>query len=137
MNDVVLSGRLTRDPELKETATIKVAYYGLAVQRKKKAENGDYEVDFINCKAFGKNADFAQNYLHKGTKMIVRGSIRTGKYTNKDGVQVNTFEVVVDDQEFAESKAVAEQHAAETGKKPSDDFMVVPDALDDPGLPFV
>ncbi len=137
MNNVILMGRLTRDPEIKETTTTKVASYTLAVDRTKKAENGEKVADFISIKAFDKKADFAQNYLHKGTKLVVRGRIQTGKYTNKDGITVYTTDVVVDDQEFAESKSSAEQSAVQTGKKPEDNFLDIADAVDDPGLPFV
>jgi len=138
MNIVMLIGRLTRDPEIKEATTTKVASYTLAVERRKKAENGENEADFINCKAFGKSADFAQNWLHKGTKIALRGHIQTGKYTNKDGVTVYTTDVIVDDQEFAESKAAAEQSSVQTGKSAkTDNFLdIIPDALQDEGLPF-
>ena len=134
MNQVILMGRLTRDPDIKETTTTKIASYTLAVDRRKKAENGENEADFISCKGFGKSADFAQNWLHKGTKIIVRGRLQTGKYTNKDGQTVYTTDVIVDDQEFCESRAAAEKASVETGK-PVDAF-IIPDNLDDEGLPF-
>lgn len=134
MNQVILMGRLTADPKINE-GTTKVASYTLAVDRRKRAENGQNEADFISCKAFTKSADFAQNWLHKGTKIIVRGRLQTGKYTKQDGTTVYTTDVIVDDQEFAESKAQSEQAAVESGK-PSAEFMVIPDALDDTGLPF-
>lgn len=140
MNNVVLMGRLTADPKINE-GSVKVASYTLAVDRTKKAENGEKVADFISIKAFDKKADFAQNYLHKGTKLVVRGRIQTGKYTNKDGVTVYTTDVVVDDQEFAESKQNAEANAVQTGTKPKDEFgkdeFVIPDDLNDDGLPFV
>lgn len=134
MNQVILMGRLTADPKINE-GTTKVASYTLAVDRTKKAENGEKVADFISIKAFDKRADFAQNYLHKGTKLVVRGRLQTGKYTKQDGTTVYTTDVIVDDQEFCESKATAEQSAVESGK-PSAEFMVIPDALDDTGLPF-
>ena len=133
MNNVVLMGRLTRDPEIKETTT-KLASYTLAVERRKRPENGEDNADFISCKAFGKNADFAQNWMHQGTKIVVRGHIQTGRYTKQDGTKVYTTDVIVEDQEFAESRASAEQNAVQTGKKP--DEMFIPDNLDDEGLPF-
>lgn len=133
MNQVILMGRLTADPKINE-GNIKVASYTLAVDRRKKAENGESQADFITCKAFSKSADFAQNWLHKGTKIIVRGRLQTGKYTNKDGQTVYTTDVIVDDQEFCESRAAAEKASVETGK-PVDAFMI-PDNLDDEGLPF-
>lgn len=133
MNQVILMGRLTADPNINEGNT-KVASYTLAVDRRKKAENGESQADFISCKAFSKSADFAQNWLHKGTKIIVRGRLQTGKYTNKDGQTVYTTDVIVDDQEFCESRAAAEKASVETGK-PVDAF-IIPDNLDDEGLPF-
>lgn len=137
MNNVVLCGRLTKDPEIRQTATTKIASYTLAVRRTRKAPDGSEAADFINCKAFSKGADFAQNYLHQGTKLIVRGRIETGKYTNKDGVTVYTTEVIADEQEFAESKAAAEQQQVQTGTPPTGtDNFVVPDNLEDDGLPF-
>ena len=134
MNQVILMGRLTRDPDIKETTTTKIASYTLAVDRRRRAENGEDNADFISCKGFSKSADFAQNWLHKGTKIIVRGRLQTGKYTNKDGQTVYTTDVIVDDQEFCESRAAAEKASVETGK-PVDAF-VVPDDLSDDGLPF-
>lgn len=114
MNKVILMGRLTRDPEVRysqgENQTA-IARYSLAVNRRFKRE-GDPEADFINCVAFGKQAEFAEKYLKKGTKMTITGRIQTGSYTNKDGVKVYTTDVIVEEQEFAESKAAAENHAA-------------------------
>ena len=136
MNQVILMGRLTRDPEIKETTQCKIASYSLAVDRRKTAPDGSREVDFINIKAFSKGADFAQNYLHKGTKILVRGRISMNKYTNKDGVQVTVFEVVAEEQEFCESKAASEAHAVQTGTQPANEFVPIPDNLDDEGLPF-
>lgn len=121
MNLVVLCGRLTKKPEIKyftdgNGEQKPVANYTLAVDRRKRGE-----ADFINCKAFGKLADFASNYLDKGTKIIVRGEIRTGNYTNKEGKKVYYTECQVDSQEFAESKS------ANTGSNvyPSDDLPPV------------
>lgn len=98
MNSVVLMGRLTKDPEIRGTET-KVARYALAVDRRRKDET-----DFINIVAFGKAAEFAENYLHKGSKVCIAGRIQTGFYTDKDGKRVNTFDVVAESQEFADSK---------------------------------
>ena len=137
MNSVYLMGRLTKDPEIRQGTTTKVASYTLAVKGRRRAENTELDTSFIPVKAFDKGADFAQNWLHKGTKIVLRGRLQTGKYTNKDGQTVYTWDVIAEDQEFAESKAESEQHAVQTGTKPGDDFMVVPDALDDSGLPFV
>lgn len=127
MNKVILMGRLTRDPEVRysqgENPTA-IARYTLAVDRRKK----DQSADFIGCIAFGKSAEFAEKYLQKGTKIAVSGRIQTGSYTNKDGQKVYTTDVVVEAQEFAESKK-AEQ-------TPDDGFMDVSMDMDD-ALPFM
>lgn len=105
MNKVILMGRLTRDPEVRysqgEQATA-VARYTLAVDRR--GRNQENSADFIACVAFGKVAEFAERYLHKGTKIALTGRIQTGSYTNKDGQRVYTTDIVAEDQEFAESK---------------------------------
>ena len=107
MNKVILMGRLTRDPEVRysqgENATA-VARYTLAVDRRYNRNNDEQSADFINCVAFGRNGEFAEKYLRKGTKIAATGRIQTGSYTNKDGVRVYTTEVVIEEQEFAESK---------------------------------
>lgn len=109
MNKVILMGRLTRDPEVRYSQgenALAIARYTLAVDRRNFRNNSNDEqtADFINCVAFGKSGEFAEKYFHKGTKLVVSGRIQTGSYTNKDGVKVYTTEVVVEDQEFAESK---------------------------------
>ena len=109
MNRVVLMGRLTRDPEIRYTQgdnPMCIARYTLAVDRRfnRNAGNDGNNADFIPCVCFGKTAEFVEKYLKKGTKMAVTGRIQTGSYTNRDGVKVYTTEVVVEDQEFAESK---------------------------------
>ena len=108
MNKVILMGRLTRDPEVRyaqgEGATA-IARYTLAVDRRFSGRNNDGQnTDFINCVAFGRSAEFAERYFRKGTKIAITGRIQTGSYTNKDGVKVYTTDIVVEDQEFAESK---------------------------------
>ena len=146
MNRVILCGRLTRDPEIRYSQTVNgsmaVARYILAVDRAFKKE-GEQAADFINCIAFGKNGEFAEKYLHQGTKVVVSGRIQTGSYTNKDGQRVYTTDVVVDDQEFAESKAsAASSEAAYTPSRSNpvapagDGFMNIPDGVEDEGLPF-
>lgn len=149
MNKVILMGRLTRDPEVRYTTgdnSSAYARYTLAVDRRVRRDGGEQTADFINCVAFGKSAEFAEKYLHKGTKMLISGRIQTGSYTNKDGVKVYTTDVVVEDQEFAESKATASSNggfessqtgAAAQAPQPgtSDGFMSIPDGIDD-DLPF-
>ena len=109
MNKVILMGRLTRDPEVRYTSgdqPMAIARYTLAVDRRQsRNNNGDEQTaDFINCVAFGRTGEFAEKYLHKGTKIAVTGRIQTGSYTNKEGQKVYTTDVIVEDQEFAESK---------------------------------
>ena len=109
MNKAILMGRLTRDPDIRYTQgdnPMCIARYTLAVDRRfnRNANNDGNNADFIPCVCFGKTAEFVEKYLKKGTKMAVTGRIQTGSYTNRDGVKVYTTEVVVEDQEFAESK---------------------------------
>lgn len=139
MNKVVLMGRLTKDPDVHYTGgenSIGVARYTLAVDRRFKRE-GEATADFISCVAFGKGADFADKYLKKGTKIAVTGRIQTGSYTNKDGQKVYTTDVVVEEQEFAESKnaSAGATASAPTGQKDTS-FMNVPDDLGSEELPF-
>lgn len=113
-----------------------IARYTLAVDRRFKRE-GDPDADFISCVAFSKAADFAENWLHKGMKIAVQGRIQTGSYTNKDGFKVYTTDIIVDDQEFCESKGAAEPSLEEKAPEKTDDgFVDVPDFLDDQDLPF-
>lgn len=108
MNTVILMGRLTKDPDVRATQgenSTTIARYTLAVDRRRRNDNNGQQADFISCVVFGKGAEFAEKYLHKGIKISLRGHIQTGSYTNKDGQKVYTTDVVVDDQEFAESKA--------------------------------
>ena len=112
MNKVILMGRLTRNPDVRysqgEKATC-VARYTLAVNRRFRRE-GDQDADFINCVAFGRQGEFAEKYLKQGTKIVISGRIQTGSYTNRDGVKVYTTDVVVEEQDFAESKAAASSY---------------------------
>lgn len=136
MNNVVLMGRLTRDPEVRYSeAGNAVARYTLAVDRAYKRDN-DQTADFIRCVCFGKTAEFAEKYLHKGIKIAVIGRIQTGSYTNQDGQKVYTTDIVVENQEFCESRN-ASSAAPSTQPSPShaDQFMNIPDGIDDE-LPF-
>ena len=142
-------GRLTRDPDIRYSqgadGSTAIARYTVAVDRRRKT-NGDgteQTADFIGCVAFGRSAEFAEKYLHQGTKVIVTGRIQTGSYTNKDGQKVYTTEVIVEEQEFAESKAsAASNEAAYAPSRPEpsaaagDGFMNIPDGVEDEGLPF-
>ena len=110
MNKVILMGRLTREPDVRYSAgesQTAVARYTLAVDRRFKRQGDEQTADFISCVVFGKGAEFAEGYLHQGTKVVVEGRIQTGSYVNKEGQKVYTTDVVVENQEFAESKAAA------------------------------
>ena len=112
MNKVILCGRLTRDPEVRYSQSaepLAIARYTLAVDRRRSrnSDQNEQTADFISMVAFGKTAEFAEKYYKKGTKIIVSGRIQTGSYTNKEGVKVYTTEVVVEEQEFAESKSAS------------------------------
>ena len=107
MNKVIIIGRFTRDPEIKystgENATA-TARFSLAVNRRFKNKEGNYDADFINCVAFGKTAEFIEKYFTKGMAIGITGRIQTGNYTNKEGQKVYTTDVVVEETEFVESK---------------------------------
>ena len=149
MNKVILMGRLTRDPEVRYSqgeSAMAIARYTLAVDRRFNRNNDGNAADFIGCVAFGKSGEFAEKYLRKGTKVVVTGRIQTGSYTNKDGVKVYTTDVVVEDQEFAESKGSNRNAGMDGGfsggmsrtPEPSgvgDGFMNIPDGIDEE-LPF-
>ena len=138
MNKVIIIGRVVRDAEIRYSqgaSSTCIARYTLAVDRKFKQE-GQQTADFINCIAFGKLGEFAEKYLHKGIKIAVTGRIQTGSYKNKDGNTVYTTDVVVEEQEFCESKSSNQSQQNERPHQSSDDFMSIPDGLDDTGLPF-
>lgn len=140
MNKVILMGRLTRDPETRYSTgenAMAIARYTLAVDRRNRRD-ADQTADFINCTAFGRSAEFAEKYLKKGMRMVVEGRIQTGSYVNKEGQKVYTTEVVVENQEFAESKSAASGNgggaaSARTGNP--NDFMDIPNT-DGEELPF-
>lgn len=137
MNKVILIGRLTRDPKVTWTQgnpSNCIARFTLAVDRRYKRE-GEENADFISCVVFGKTAEFAEKYLRQGTKIIGCGRIQTGSYTNKEGQRVYTTDVVLEEVEFAESKAAAQNSRPESAQTDSDGFMNIPDGLED-GLPF-
>lgn len=134
MNKVILIGRLTRDPEVSYTGgeeSKPVARYTLAVDRRFKQEGGQ-TADFIPCVAFNKQADFAERWLKKGTKIAAVGRIVTGSYMDRDGRKIYTTNVVVEESEFAESKSSTEQNSS---RSDSDGFMSFSDGLEDE-LPF-
>lgn len=141
MNKVILMGRLTRDPEIRYSQGNEsqeqtcIARYTLAVDRRFKRD-GEQSADFISCVAFGKNGTFAEKYFRQGTKITISGRIQTGSYTNKDGIKVYTTDVVIEEQEFAESKKAAGQQDNNAGYTDAGDgFMNIPDGIDEE-LPF-
>ena len=144
MNKVILMGRLTRDPEVRYSAgenSMAIARYTLAVDRRFKRD-GEATADFISCVAFGRAAEFAERYFRQGIRIVVSGRIQTGSYTNRDGNKVYTTDVVVEEQEFAESKAASASNSgyqASPSPSPSadigDGFMNIPDGIDEE-LPF-
>ena len=118
LNKVILMGRLTRNPEIRYSQGEKpvcIARYTLAVDRRFRRE-GEQEADFIGCVAFGRQGEFAEKYLQKGTKIVICGRIQTGSYTDKEGKTRYTTDIVVEEQSFAESKAASQQH---TGQQPA------------------
>ncbi len=144
MNKVILMGRLTRDPEVRYGDSQKaVARFGIAVDRRF-AKEGDTSADFFNCTAFGKQAEFVEKYLKKGTKMLVTGRIQNDNYTNKEGQTVYSVQIIVDELEFAESKGSSDgasagnraaSEPASEGAAPASGFINIPNGLDDE-LPF-
>lgn len=140
MNKVILMGRLTRDPEVRYSQgdnASAVARYTLAVDRKYNREQ--QSADFINCVAFGRAAEFAERYLRQGTKIAITGHIQTGSYTNRDGQKVYTTDIIIEEQEFAESKGSTQTSSNQPAPTPrgdiGDGFMNIPDGIDEE-LPF-
>ena len=154
MNKVSLMGRLTRNPEVRYTQgerQMAIARYTLAVDRRGRgnAGAGEQTADFIQCVAFDRSGEFAEKYFHQGTKIVVTGRLQTGSYTNKDGQRVYTTDVVVEDQEFAESKAAsanagnykpAASQSRAAAPQPDNQgtyatgFMNIPDGVEDDGV---
>lgn len=139
MNKVILMGRLTREPKITYSQgenPAAVARYTLAVDRRYKRQEDSQEADFISCVVFGRGAEFAEKYLHQGTKIAVAGRIQTGSYTNKEGQKVYTTDVVVEEQEFAESKnASANGSSRQDSQSDDDGFVNIPEGVKDE-LPF-
>ena len=144
MNKVILVGRFTRDPEIRYSTGESVtatARFSLAVNRRFKNAEGSYDADFINCVAFGRTGEFMERFGRKGTKFLVEGRIQTGSYTNRDGQKVYTTDVVVEEQEFAESKNAQSDAGFAPVSRPQpsaaigDGFMNIPDGIDEE-LPF-
>ena len=139
MNRVILTGRLTADPEVRYTTGEKstaIATFTLAVNRRfvRRDDPNAQTADFIRCQAFGKTAEMISNYFHKGQKADLEGRLQTGKYTNKDGQTVYTTDVIIDNIEFGESKKAASGNVDTPMATPSVDINI-PDGVDEE-LPF-
>lgn len=140
MNKVIMIGRLTRDPEIRcgQANGTAIASYSLAVNRRFKRD-GEADADFFNCVCFGKNAEFVEKYLAKGSKIAIVGSVQNENYTNKEGQKVYSTKIVVDEMEFAESKGSGGDYQQSARPTPSeaigDGFMNIPECLDEE-LPF-
>ena len=149
MNRVILMGRLTRDPEVRYSSgerSMAIARYTLAVDRRRRtADANEQTADFIPCVAFDKSGEFAEKYFRQGMRVLISGRIQTGSYTNKEGQKVYTTEVIIEDQEFADSKNSSggstssgynESFRPSPENASSEGFMNIPDGVDDEGLPF-
>lgn len=153
MNKVVLMGRLTKDPEVRYSGELAIAIFNVAVNRKFRRE-GQPEADFFDCTAFRKTAEFIEKYLRKGTKVVLDGELQNDNYTNKEGQKVYRTRIMVNEIEFAESKAASEgsstpaptkaEKVSKPASKPADEpisvpdndgFMSIPEGIDEE-LPF-
>lgn len=145
MNKAILMGRLTRDPEVRYSQTdsnMAIARFSLAVDRRFKKQGDTVTADFFNCTAFGKQGEFVEKYLKQGTKIVVTGRIQNDNYTNKEGQKVYSVQIMVEEIEFAESKASSQSNAGndgsaqpQMGAPDADGFMNIPDGIDN-SLPF-
>ncbi len=163
MNRVILMGRLTRDPEVRYSQgerSMAIARYTLAVDRRgrRNQDGSEQTADFINCVAFDRAGEFAERYFRQGMRVLISGRIQTGSYTNRDGQKVYTTDIIVEDQEFADSKNASGGNDGgynnnygggsnynsnyQSGQRPApssaigDGFMNIPDGVEDEGLPF-
>ena len=148
MNKIILMGRLTRDPEVRyggadnQTA---IGRFSLAVDRRFRRAGDSVDADFFNCTAFGKQAEFVEKYLKQGTKILLVGRVQNDNYTNREGQKVYSVQVIAEEIEFAESKNAAANNRPQGQPAPAaggnfgggdDDFMNIPDGVDDDDLPF-
>lgn len=138
MNKIILMGNLTRDPEIRYTQgenALAVARFSLAINRRF-AKQGDTEVDYFNCTAFGKQAEFIEKYFRKGSRMLVSGRVQNDNYTNKNGEKVYSVQIIDEEIEFAERKGNGQTSGgAPESSEASNDFMNIPDGVEE-GLPF-
>ena len=147
MNKVILMGNLTRDPEIRYSQgenSLAIARFSIAVNRRF-SRQGDTDTDFFNCTAFGRQAEFVEEYFHKGSRMLLSGRVQNDNYTNSNGEKVYSVQVIAEEVEFAERKSAADANANQGGNfgggapqpnaAANDDFMNIPDGIED-GLPF-
>lgn len=139
MNKVIITGRFTRDPEIKYTNDgTSIAKFSIAVNRRFVKDGSDQRADFLNCTAFGKSAEFIEKHFSKGMKAELSGRIQTGSYTNRDGQKVYTTDIVVEEIEFGESKGSNQSQQKSEVPRPEtnpDEFMSIPDGIDEE-MPF-
>lgn len=139
MNKVIITGRFTRDPEIKYTNDgTSIAKFSIAVNRRFVKDGSDQRADFLNCTAFGKLAEFIEKHFSKGMKAELSGRIQTGSYTNRDGQKVYTTDIVVEEIEFGESKGSNQSQQKSEVPHPEinpDEFMSIPDGIDEE-MPF-
>lgn len=140
MNKVILMGRLARDPEVRYSQgerSMAIARYTLAIDQRKTQQNTDPGADFINCVAFDRAGEFAEKYFRQGLRVLVSGHLQTGSYVNRDGQKVYTTDVIIESQEFADGKRDGSGNSPRSGgSRSGDDFMDVPEGVEDEGLPF-
>ncbi len=149
MNKVILMGNLTRDPEIRYSQgdnSLAIARFSIAVNRRF-SRQGETDVDFFNCTAFGRQAEFVEKYFRQGSRMLLSGRVQNDNYTNRNGEKVYSVQVIAEEVEFAERKSTADANAASAGQgafeggapqpnaAANDDFMNIPDGIED-GLPF-
>jgi single-strand DNA-binding protein len=149
MNKVILMGNLTRDPEIRYSQgenSMAIARFSLAVNRRF-ARQGETDVDFFNCTAFSRQAEFVEKYFRQGSRMLLTGRVQNDNYTNKNGEKVYSVQIIAEEIEFAERKSAADANANAGGQgsfgggapqpnaAANDDFMNIPDGIED-GLPF-
>lgn len=148
LNKSILMGRLVRDPELRRTNNnTAVASFTLAVQRDRKDANGEYQTDFIDCVAWGYQAEFVKSYFSKGSMAVVVGRLQSRNWEDKNGSKRTTIEVIADEVHFGENKRQsspqntqaypqAQQSYAAPNIMPDSDFSQMPDDMDDGSVPF-
>ena len=143
MNKIILMGRLTGEPEIRytqgENATA-IAHFQIAVDKRFKNKNNPDAptADFFRITSFGKQGEFVEKYLHKGTKIVMSGRIENNNYTDTNGNKVYRDQIIAEEIEFAESKKVADgnpEASMNPAEAPNDGFMKIPNGIEN-DLPF-